>query len=92
MQLVVTPRAEHCKKNSRMHFDSLQAPDLNPRPLQPHLAESEDGVDVGVVLLDLLPEPHRLVVLSRVDVLGPASLEVVHALAHELGAQSVHLQ
>ncbi len=49
-------------------------------------------MDVGVILLDLLPEPHGLVVLGWVDVLGPAALNVVHALTEELGPLRVHLR
>ena len=56
------------------------------------LAESEYCSDVVVVLLDLLPEAHGLVVLGRVDVLGPPALHVVHTLRQELRALSVHLQ
>ena len=55
------------------------------------LAESEYCSYVVVVLLDLLPEAHGLVVLRRVDVLGPPALHVVHPLRQELGALRVHL-
>ncbi len=55
------------------------------------VAEPKHRVDVGVVLLDLLAEAHGLVVLRGVDVLGPAALYVVHALAEEFGALSVYL-
>ena len=60
--------------------------------MQSHPAESEYGRDVAVVLLDLLPEPDRLVVLRRVDVLRPAALGVVHPLAEVLRALGVHLE
>ncbi len=54
-----------------------------------HLTQSQDRVDVAIVLLDLLPESHRLIVLSRIYIFRPASLEVVHALAEVLGPEGV---
>lgn len=58
---------------------------------QAHLAQPQHRVDVGVVLFDLFAEPHGLVVFLRVDVLGPATLEMVHALADVLGPQRIDL-
>ena len=59
--------------------------------LYTYRTQSEHRAYVVVVLLDLLPEPHGLVVLRRVDVLGPPALHVVHPLAQELGSLRVDL-
>ena len=57
-----------------------------------YLAQPQHRAHVVVVLLDLLPEPHGLVVLRRVYVLRPTALHVIHALAQELGPLRVHLK
>lgn len=45
----------------------------------PHLAKPLDGLDVHFILLHLLPESNSLLRLCWVDVLGPATLAMVHA-------------
>ena len=54
-------------------------------------AKSQDGIDVGVVFLDLLSEPHSLIIFLGVDVFRPSAFKVVHSLAHVLGSQSIDL-
>lgn len=58
----------------------------------PYLTQAQDSVDIIVILFHLLPEPQGLVVLDRIDVLGPATFDVVHALAQVLGSLGVDLQ
>ena len=54
-------------------------------------AKSQDGIDVGVVFLDFLSEPHSLIIFLGVDVFRPSAFKVVHSLAHVLGSQSIDL-
>ena len=77
---------------AKFHQIWSQCPWLRYQTDLSNLAKSKHRIDVGVVFLDLLPEPHGLVMLCRVDVLRPTSLEVVHPLAHILGPQGVHLK
>ena len=57
-----------------------------------YLAQSQHCAHVVVVLLNLLPKPHGLVVFRRVYILGPPALHVIHALAQELCSFCVHLE
>ncbi len=55
-------------------------------------AESLDRVHVDLVLLDLLAVSLHLLLLGRVNVLGPAALRVVQAAQLRLEALRVYLQ
>ena len=56
-----------------------------------HTAELLDSLYVNFVLLHLLPEPHGLLHLSRVDVFRPTTFHVINSPALCLEPFSVHL-
>ena len=54
-------------------------------------AKFEGSVDIVFILLNLLPVSHGLIILNRIDILGPASLSMIHSLRDEVCPDGIDL-
>src|SRR6218665_2396905 len=54
--------------------------------------KTHDGIDVHLVLFDLLSIPHHLLNLKWIDVLGPAALHVMHTSILHVVHNCVYLE
>ena len=70
---------------------SLSVQTMMPLKICPYLPKPLDGLDVRFVLLHLLPESNGLLRLCWVDVLGPATLAMVHTSILCFITHCVHL-
>ena len=57
-----------------------------------YTAQLENGVAVVFIFLHFLPEANGLLHLVRIDVFGPAPLNMVYPAGHRLIAVRVHLE